>query len=224
MLATDLRAAAVDSFRVRGDTAVDFFGLVGVSVVCVSSGSTLVLPPDAAADGPPYSSWRAAPEAGDIVAVFDTVRGGAWRTAVVESATERADGAGCTPSSGPFADTDGGERRPALSLVLRSSPDPVAAPVGAPVRVLRNGRYALTRAADGGWSLSYRRCTGSACGVAQPVAGPFAAPADSGLLFTFVASESRVEAVIRTPATALHVPRAASLLRLTLRNHDVGTP
>ncbi|MFI5246750.1 MAG: hypothetical protein ACHQQR_16070, partial [Gemmatimonadales bacterium] len=184
VLASDLRAATVDSVRVRGDTAVDFLGLVGVSVVCASAGPVVVLPPDAASDGPPYSSWRASPEAGDILALFDSTSGGVWRRAVVESSAERADGAGCAPSSGLLSNADSVARRPATRLVLRTSLDSGAALVGAPVRVLRSARYALTQAADGSWSLSYRRCGGSTCGVAQPVAGPFAAPLDSGLLFT----------------------------------------
>lgn len=224
VLASDLRNATVDSLRVRGDTAVDFLGLVGVSVVCVSSGPVVVLPPGAAADGLPYSSWRAPPEAGDIVAVFDTSGGGAWRTAAIESAAERADGAGCGPSTGLLTSADNAARRPATRVVLRSSPDSAAMIVGAPVRVLRGARYALTRAGDGSWSLSYRRCSESTCGVAQPVAGPFAAPSDSGLLFTFVASASRVDAVIRAPGTAPHVPPVSTRLRLTLRNRDLGTP
>jgi hypothetical protein len=220
VLASDLRAATVDSLRVRGDTAVDFLGLVGLSVVCVSSGSILVLPPDVGADGLPYSSWRAPPEAGDLVAVFDTSGGGAWRSAVVESTAERTDGAGCGPSSGLLATADSAARRPVMRMVLRTSLDPMTVLVGAPVRVLRSGRYALTRAADASWSLSYRRCAGSACGVAQPVAGPFASPPDSGLMFTFAASAAQVEALMRAPATALQHTRASIRLRLTLRNRD----
>src|ERR1019366_1403262 len=106
VLASELRAAASDSVHVRGDTAVDFLGLVGVSVVCVTSGTVLVLPPDVAAGGLPYSSWRASPETGDVVAVFDTANGGAWGTAVVDSASTRTDGAGCKPSSGLLSAAD----------------------------------------------------------------------------------------------------------------------
>ena len=224
VLASDLRAATADSLRVRGDTAVDFLGLVGVSVVCASSGPVVVLPPDGAADGVPYSSWRAPPESGDLMVVFDTSGGGAWRTAVVESAAERTDGAGCGPSSGLLASTDSMARRPVMRVVLRSSLDSVAALVGAPVRVLRGARYALTRAADASWSLSYRRCAGSTCGVAQPVAGPFAAPSDSGLTFSFVASASQVEAFMRAPATPLQHSRASMRLRVTLRNRASRIP
>ena len=222
VLASELRAASADSLRVRGDTAVDFAGLVGVSVVCVSSGSVLVLPPDAAASGYPYSSWRASPEAGDIVAVFDTTAGGGWRTAVVESAATRADGAGCRPASGLVSAADSAARRPVTRVVLDSPTMPQAV-VGAPVRVQRSGRYALTRAADGSWSLSYRRCTASMCGTAQPVVGPFAAPADSGLVFTSIVGEPRVDVAIRTLFTPA-APVESGILRVALRNRAAGAP
>jgi type II secretory pathway pseudopilin PulG len=222
VLASELRAATPDSLHVRGDTAVDFPGIVGVSVACVSAGNVLVLPPDVAASGVPYSSWRATPELGDVVALFDTAGAGGWRTALVDTASTRADGAGCKPSSGLLSAADSAARRPVMRVVLQSSPNPEV-PVGTPVRVLRSGRYALTRAGDGSWSLSYRRCAGSLCGVAQPVAGPFAAPADSGLVFTNVAGDSRVDAALRTTSAATQASPQAVQLRLTLRNRG-GVP
>lgn len=224
VLASELRAASSDSLLVKGDTAVDFLGLVGVSVVCVSSGMALVLPPDVAAGGHPYSSWRATPEAGDIVAVFDTAMGGAWHTAVVDTASTRTDGAGCGPSSGLLSPADSVARRPVMRVVMRSSPVAGEVAAGSPVRVVRGARYALTRAADGSWSLSYRRCTASSCGVAQPVAGPFAAPADSGIVFTDVVSEGRVEVSLRTPGASSGVPRESAVLRIALRNRTIGVP
>jgi type II secretory pathway pseudopilin PulG len=222
VLASELRAASADSIRVRGDTAVDFAGIVGVSVACVSSGSVLVLPPDAAAGGNPYSTWRASPEAGDVVAVFDTSAGGGWLTAVVDSAGTRIDGAGCRPASGLVSAADSAARRPVTRLVLHTPAIPAAA-VGAPVRVQRSGRYALTRSVDGSWSLSYRRCAASAGGTAQPVVGPFAAPADSGLVFTDVASEARLDVAIRT-FSAPGTPVESAMLRVVLRNRAAGSP
>ena len=197
VLATDLRATSPDSLRVRGDTAVDFLGLVGVSVLCASSGGVLVLPPEVSTGGHPLSSWRAAPEAGDLLALFDTADGGRWRLAVVDSASTRADGAGCTPSTGLISAADSVARRAVTRVVLRSTPG-AAGVVGAPVRVMRAGRYALTRSGDGSWSLSYRRCAGASCGTAQPVVGPLAAPADSGIVFTGIEFESRIEVAVRT--------------------------
>jgi type II secretory pathway pseudopilin PulG len=222
VLASELRAAPADSLRVRGDTAVDFLGLVGVSVICVLSGEVLVLPPDAAAGGFPYSTWRAAPEAGDILAAFDT-SAGVWRTAVVDTASTRTDGAGCEPSSGLISAVDSAARRPVTRVVLRSSLAP-GATVGSPVRVVRSARYALTKAADGSWSLSYRRCTGSSCGVAQPVVGPLAAPGDSGLVFADAAAGTLVDVSLRTPAPRPGASRESAVMHVALRNHATGVP
>jgi hypothetical protein len=221
IISAELRSSPADSIRVRGDTAVDFFGQVGTSVLCVYSGAEVVLLPDVAASGVAYSSWRASPESGDVLSVFDSTGGGSWRTALIDSATTRTDGAGCTPSSGLISVADSAARRPVTRVVLRTSLGAVFA--GSPVRVGRSGRYALTRAADGSWSLSYRRCS-SGCTVAQPVAGPFAPPSDSGLSFTAIAAESRIEAAMRAPVIDAAAPREASLLRITLRNHAAGVP
>lgn len=223
VLASELRAAAADSVRVRGDTAVDFPGLVGVSVVCVASGNVVVAPPDIASGGFPYSAWRAAPEAGDLLAVFDTAAGGGWRTMPIDSASTPASGAGCKPSSGLLSAADSAARRPVTRMVLHA-PFVRAPIVGAPLRVVRSGRYALTRASDGSWSLSYRRCAPAPCGAAQPLAGPFAAPADSGLVFTSIAAESRLEVVMRALPAAVSVRGETALLRVTLRNRAIGAP
>jgi hypothetical protein len=56
------------------------------------------------------------------------------------------------------------------------------------------------------------------------VAGPFAAPSDSGLVFTNVVAESRIEAAFRTPAIDATSPRESARLRVTLRNHAIGAP
>ncbi len=222
VLATDLRSALSDSLRVRGDTAIDFYGEIGVSVVCVVSGAVLILPPDIAASGAPYSSWRAEPEAGDLLSVFDTAGAGVWRAAIVDSASMPVNGGGCKPSSGLLSVADSVARRPFTRVVLHGSIIP-APLVGAPVRVSRPGRYALTRAADGSWSLSYRRCTGS-CAVAQPVAGPLAAPSDSGLVFQSDIAAQRVDVFLRAPAPPGLVSGETAVLRVAVRNRAAGIP
>jgi hypothetical protein len=50
------------------------------------------------------------------------------------------------------------------------------------VRLARRVRWTIYRASDRQWWLGQRRCA-PACGAAQPVAGPLAAPMDSGLRF-----------------------------------------
>ena len=218
VLASELRVSASDSVRVRGDTAVDFDGLVGVSVACVSSGVLLVLPPDVAAGGHAYSAWRASPEAGDLVAVFDTAGGGTWNTGTVDTATSRSDGAGCTPATGLVAPADSAARRAATRIVLRAALAAGSARVGSPVFIMRPARYALTHSADGGWSLSYRRCDGGTCGTAQPVAGPLASPGDAGLGFVRAAGEGRLEARLRAVPAAGVTPPLSDTLRIALRN------
>lgn len=223
VLASDLRAAPSDSVHVRGDTAVDFPGLVGVSVVCVSSGASLVLPPDAASGGYPYSAWRASPEPGDLLAVFDTTGGGAWRAGTVDSVSSRADGAGCTPASGLLSPADSAARRASTRIVLRSALAPGPVNAGSPVRIVRAARYALTHSTDGGWSLSYRRCDGGPCGTAQPVVGPLATPGGAGLGFTPGPGGGLV-AMLRAPPVVTGVTSIADTIRIALRNRAAGTP
>ena len=222
VLATDLRSAWSDSVRVRGDTAVDFYGEIGVSAVCTVSSAVLILPPDASSTGAPYSSWRAVPEAGDVLSVFDTAGGGVWRVALVDSASTPVNGGGCKPSGGLLSAADSIARRTFTRVVLRTSLSPVPL-IGTPVRVARPGRYALTRAADGSWSLSYRRCTGS-CAVAQPVAGPLASPSDSGLVFRADIAAQRLDVFLRTPATSVTASGETAALHVAFRNRAAGVP
>jgi hypothetical protein len=57
------------------------------------------------------------------------------------------------------------------------------------------------------------------------VVGPLAAPSDSGLVFTTVASDSRLEVFFRSPSVApSDAPRESALLRVTLRNRGIGAP
>jgi hypothetical protein len=112
VLTAELRAASVDSIQIRGDTAAEFPGLVGSSVACVTTSRTLVLPPARSGSAMPYSMWRTMPEAGDIVVAFDTLAGGRWRTAAVDSVTSPVAGAGCHPSSGLLTAADSAARLP----------------------------------------------------------------------------------------------------------------
>jgi hypothetical protein len=224
VLSAELRAASADSIRLRGDTAVEFLGLVGTSVACVLADSVLVLPPSSAASALPYSLWRVPPEAGDLVVAFDTSVGGRWSAAVIDSVSSRADGAGCTPSSGLLSAADSAARLPAMRLLLRTPLSPRPA-VGAPVHVARRARYVLLRGADGQWSLSYRRCAiDGVCAASQPVVGPLASAADSGLTVALGAPNSSVDATLRAPVRAAGLPRATRRLLVPLRNRATINP
>ncbi|HLA91580.1 MAG TPA: hypothetical protein VJL28_14220 [Gemmatimonadaceae bacterium] len=223
-LAAELRSAAADSLRLVGDTAAEFLGLVGTSAACVATGRLLVLPPALSTAVLPVTVWRLPPEVGDLVAVFDSAGGGSWRTARADSVASRADGAGCTPASGLLSAADSVARRPVTRLRLDRALPPSAG-AGAPVRLLRRGRFVLTRGGDRSWSLAYRRCSGSpGCGNAQPVAGPLASASDSGLAFTLVEGEPRLEAMLRAPRREALTPGESRRLVITLRNRATGAP
>ena len=223
-LASELRITAIDSLRLHGDTAADFIGLVGTSVTCVASASQLVLPPSVTTNAVSLTVWRATPSPGDFVAVFDTAPPGSWRTAIVNAVEARSDGAGCTPASGLLSAADSAARRPVTRLVLdRALPAGVGP--GAPVRLLRRGRYVLTRAADRSWSLSYRSCDAAlTCGVAQPVAGPLASPTDSGLVFSLDVPNARLETTLHAPSREPGLARESRRFVLALRNRAAGSP
>ena len=217
-LLSELRQASVDSLRLRGDTAVEYLGLVATSVACTISGRAVVLPPASAVMSVPYSVWLGVPEAGDLVAAFDTTGAGGWRTAVVQAASGRKDGAGCTPASGLLSSSDSSARTVSTRLEL----DRVLGAgvvVGAPVRVLRRARFSLTRGSDRQWSLSYRRCDAAgACEASQPVAGPLAGIGDSGLVFARDASARGISIALRTPRRGPAGPRESLMLFIALRN------
>jgi hypothetical protein len=120
-LESELRAAAIDSVRVRGDTAADFIGLVGTSVTCAASPGEIVLPPSVVSNAVPFTVWRATPAPGDFVAVYDTVPPGGWRTMVAVAVETHTDGAGCVPASGLLSATDSAARRPVTRLLLDRS-------------------------------------------------------------------------------------------------------
>jgi hypothetical protein len=217
-LVADLRAVSIDSLRLRGDTAVEFLGLVGTSAACIVTDTAIVLPPDVASSGSPVSVWRAAPEAGDLVAAFDTLGAGAWRMATVLSVATRTDGAGCIPSIGLMSSADSAARR-AVTTVRLDRSLPRSVPVGAPVRVMRRGRYTLFHGTDKSWELAYRRCDlAGACAAAQSVAGPLAAFADSGLVFRIAGDASAIVATLRAPIRVSGVAPETRALIITFRN------
>ena len=207
--------AGADSIVARGDTAVDYLGLVGVSVLCVAADSALVVPPSVASNAPPFSIWRASPAAGDVVALFDP-DAARWRYSRVDSVASRSDGAGCTPSSGLRSAADSAARRPVTRFVLDARL-PVGLPVGAPVRVMRRARWALYRGGDGQWALGLRACDPiTGCGTAQPASGPYASARDSG--FTVRVDSGALTLRLRAPLSP--APVTERTVRIARRNRD----
>lgn len=182
LLVGELEAALPESVAVRGDTAIDLHAHIGASVVCVAAGAVLVLPGAAVVTGVPLTFWRQQPEAGDLALVWDSAGGGRWGQALIDSVSAPVAGGGCATTSGFRSEADSIVRFPVTRLRLDRM---LAAGVvaGAPLRVFRAGRWLLHRGSDRSWSLAYRRCTRSVCSSAQPVAGPLATAADTGLAF-----------------------------------------
>lgn len=181
VLATEVASARVGSIVVRGDTAIDIASHVGASVACRVGTTELVLPSVSTSLALPYTSWRQVVEVGDQVVVWDATAGGVWVSARVDTVSARTDGAGCA-ADGAFRTAADSAARFAVTRLRVASPLPTGVVRGAPVRVFRDVRWVLYRSGDRSWWLGQRRCTG-ACAAAQPVAGPLAPPADSGLAF-----------------------------------------
>ncbi|MDQ8165452.1 MAG: hypothetical protein P3A28_06830 [Gemmatimonadota bacterium] len=181
VLVTEVASARAGSIVARGDTAIDIASHVGVSVACRVGADELVLPPAQTSLAAPYTHWRHVAEAGDQLSVWDTTAGGRWVSARVDSVAAKPDGAGC-PADGAFRSVaDSVVRRPVTWLRV-SPPPPPGVVRGAPVRVYRELRWMLYRSSGKAWWLGTRRCS-AGCAAAQPVAGPLAAPGDSGLVF-----------------------------------------
>ena len=195
LLVGDLEAALPESVVVRGDTAIDLYAHVGASVACVAAGTVLVVPGASVVTGVPLTFWRQWPEAGDLAIVWDSAGGGRWDQALIDSVSAPADGGGCATTSGFRSAADSVARLAVARVRLDRalSPGVIA---GAPLRIFRGGRWLLHRGSDRSWSLAYRRCARSVCSAAQPVAGPLAAAADTGLA-VHVSSSGRIEISVR---------------------------
>lgn len=220
-LSTDIEAALPDSFRARGDTALDLYAHVGVSVVCVKSGRVVVLPGATSSTGTPYSFWRQLPEAGDLLVAWDSSGSGRWHSAAVDSVAMVTDGAGCSTASA-FRTRADSVARIAVTRLRVTPPLPPRVSAGAPLRIFRAVRWVLYRGSDGAWSLGYRRCPAGVCGTVQPVAGPLSPAADSGLAFG-LGEPGVIGIAVRTPG-APGAGATSARVSVPLRGSYVGPP
>jgi hypothetical protein len=193
VLSTDIRSASVaDTIRLRADSAIEFFATIGASVVCQAVGNEVGLAPAHAA-GNSLSGFVIEPDTGDL-ALFRTDSAGTgehWERYRISSFTSRSLASSCTAASRFSQNSDfaAGIAGFVVTLTTALRGDVKA---GVPVRFIRRARYGLYHASDGAWYLGYRRCNAvgpSACGVVQPVSGPYRGyspdPADTGLLFEY---------------------------------------
>jgi hypothetical protein len=221
LLGTELAAAQAGAITLRGDTAIDIGSYVGASVACRAAATEVILPPTTTTLTAPYTHWRQTADVGDQVMVWDTTDGGRWASSRIDSISLRTDGAGC-PADGVFRTVaDSLARRPVFHLQL-SPPLPNGVIRGAPVRLFREARWMIYKAADRLWWLGTRRCS-AACSAAQPVAGPLATPADSGLVFA-QSPTGAVEIAIRAFATGDGSPPRVTRISAAPRGDSRARP
>lgn len=186
VLAADLSAASpLDTLPLAADSAVEFHATIVSSVSCDSApGYTVRMPPDAAEAGPRLTVVSAAPDTGDVLLIYNDdsslVAEPRWDRHIVASVSSQSAGIACPASTGLTAIGDAAA--PSSVITLRGSAH-AGIRLGAPVRILRRGRYSLYRASDSRWYLGHRRCNstgGSACGLIQPLSGPYQSYAAAG--------------------------------------------
>lgn len=182
VLAADLSMTSPsDTLPLVADSAVEFYSAIGASVTCDSApGYTIRLPPEKLASGRRLTALLAMPDSGDLLLVFNhdsaaTAGEPRWDRHTIESVSSAPAYIACSPSTGFTTPADAAESSQIITLRGAASG---ALRAGAPVRILRRVRYSLYRSSDAKWYLGSRRCSSvgtSACGVIQPLSGPYAA-------------------------------------------------
>jgi type II secretory pathway pseudopilin PulG len=186
VLGREIRGTATaDTIRFASDTAFEFFAPILAAVTCApSAGARLLLSPlPPRLPAPPATI---APDTGDLVWIFredSVLPPGHWTRTAIDAYNPTGSDS-CDPDLTAF----GSQPR-----VLAVSPETGALDAGAPVVIVRRGRYSIYRASDGAWYLGYRRCDAlgpSRCQAVQPVAGPYRARAggEAGIEFRYVDS------------------------------------
>ncbi len=194
-LMTEIRGTAVggDTLRLLSDSAFEFFSTIGSSVVCTVSGQTMALVPADMSSGIYLSSLPIPPDTGDLIVAYsrpDSITGGRrwirYRIAAVASAPA----ASVCPATTGFTNSADAQK-PSYRVTLIGSISDLA--TGAPVRIIRRGRYSLYKSSEGDWYLGYKRCNAVAagCSTIQPISGPylpFSTATGGGLQFRYTDS------------------------------------
>ncbi|HEX5633214.1 MAG TPA: prepilin-type N-terminal cleavage/methylation domain-containing protein [Gemmatimonadales bacterium] len=163
------------------DSSVTFLGIVGVGVACALGSGTADFPPTTLASGSVLASWRATPQAGDVVALLDegTLAGAGddrWVAAQVTSAIPLT--GSCVGT--PFVDSIADAGRSGWRLSFGSALAPTVR-AGTIARILRRQRFALYRS-GAEWALGWAEWNAPAASwhPIQPLAGPLTGYAPSG--------------------------------------------
>jgi type II secretory pathway pseudopilin PulG len=177
ILTADLRTVAPqsDTLAFASDTAIQLRSTIGASTVeAVLSSTQVTLPPDTLSDGTPQTFLLTTPDADDDALIYhdstaaQPARG--WDRIPIASIS----------GSGPYR-------------LTFAAPLPASVAPGAPLRVLRAGRYSVYRASDRAWYLGYRRCprTGG-CTTVQPLSGPYDDTATPPITFRYYAADGSI--------------------------------
>lgn len=251
VLAADLVSLSpLDTIRVAADSAVEFLGAIGASISCDSApGLTLRLPPEQLASALPLTVLAALPDTNDLVLLYsdDSATTGAqprWEPHAIASVSSQSAATACPATTGFTSGADAAATARTITLRTAASGGVRA---GAPVRIVRRGRYSIYRSSDSRWYLGYRRCNPlgpSSCRAIQPLSGPYAAysaAGATGLSLGYFGSDGEslespwagvyvasIEIAVRArPATSALPGRDPSkpyadsaLLRVGLRNRD----
>jgi type II secretory pathway pseudopilin PulG len=192
-LATDIRGSAVtsDTLRLLADSAFEFFATIGSGVVCTLSAQTIALVPSGLSSGFILTSLPLPPDTGDLLVAYsapDSLTGARrWVRFRISSVTSASASSACPATTGFTAAND--LQKSSVKMTLAGATAAIAP--GAPVRIVRRGRYSLYRSSEGDWYLGYKRCNALApgCSTVQPVSGPYLPYSSSnggGLRFRFV--------------------------------------
>lgn len=223
LLPSELRALGTGAGDIyaMSPSSIDLRVTTGSSVACTIAADRLsvIIPPVQLGTGLALTSWRDVPVAGDSVFIFDEGASAArnddlWRAYRLTVGPSIAT---CPTSSG-FTKT-AGEAAAGMRLSVATAL-PLTTLPGAPIRLFRPARYALTTGADGRWYLGYTECK-AGCGTLDVVAGPIRPPSGQGIGFTFRDSLGVITAT-RTDVAfvelVLHTEGAPSAERSRIRS------
>ena len=186
VLAADLAAAApLDTLSLAADSAIEFHSTLVSSVSCDSApGYTIRMPPDTVRAGLALTTTSVTPDTGDVLLLYndDTLVTAEprWDRHVVASVAAQSAAAACPAATGFTAPADASA---AARVITLRGPAHSGVRRGAPVRIIRRGRYSLYRSSDSRWHLGHRRCNSTGtpgCGMVQPLSGPYEAYAGAG--------------------------------------------
>lgn len=171
------------------DSAVEFRGIIGSSVVCVipvGRGNQLVLPPaDTLSTGAVYTAWLSQPQVGDSILLYDDgmylgSKDDRWRAHRIDDISLSTTTNVCPPTTNYTGLGDA--TKPSVLLTISPAAhsalpglDSTVIP-GAPIRFFRRAGYAMYPESDGQWYLASYDCLDTrtpACTTPEAVAGPY---------------------------------------------------